>query len=88
MTEKKIYLHCQCGCSVLHLEKDEDFGVELCMILFKTMRCNSWHYRLRQIWKIIRTGEPYEDQFVLRKQDIPKLVEFLRKEGTDKNDRK
>lgn len=78
MKEKKIYLHCQCGCSILHLEKDEDFGVEVCMILFKTMRCNSWHYRLRQIWKIIRTGEPYEDQFLLRKQDTPKLVEFLK----------
>jgi len=52
------------------------------------MRCNSWHYRLRQIWKIIRTGEPYEDQFVLQKKDTPKLVEFLRKEGTDENDKK
>jgi len=38
MTEKKIYLHCQCGCSILHLEKDEDFGVEVCMILFNFHR--------------------------------------------------
>lgn len=36
-----------------------------------------WRDRFRLIWKIIRTGEPYKDQVVVRSENVPALVELL-----------
>lgn len=37
----------------------------------------SWRDRLSLIWKILRTGEPYYDQFVIRKEHVPYFVALL-----------
>lgn len=43
-----------------------------------------WKDKLRLIWKIIKTGQPYTDQLILHEQDTKKLVDFLNEKLNEK----
>jgi len=76
--DPSIYLPCACTTHVLGVVKDSETN-ELYVSVFgdyngEYMR---WKDRLRLIWKIIKTGHPYEDQVVLTKDSVNKLHDFL-----------
>lgn len=66
------FVPCSCGAEVLQVVYDEEDNLYyLCIYEIKRPR-TLWH-RLRLIWKILRTGEPYEDQIVLDKEGAKEL---------------
>jgi len=72
---------CSCGGEHLHLEWDvmsEDI-VTLSLSIWKPHSQNktSWRQRLRHIWRILRTGDPYGDQVLLDKPTVDAMVTYL-----------
>ena len=74
--DKQKHFMCSCGCGILHLSTDEDF-IYLAIYQHMGYRNKSWRYKLRQIWKILKTGEPYADEFVLDSKNAKKMVKFI-----------
>lgn len=76
MTE---YYECDCGCTILRVEYDEDIGE----FFFSTYRGKEdklpWRYRIQSIIQIIRNGEPYGDEVVLNKDTAKRLVNYIKK---------
>lgn len=83
MTEKnKLHLECSCGSHGFHFEKEDDpFPVWYVSLWLRGYQGNpNWKYRLRQILRIIKTGEPYADEIVLEKKDLVELQEYIKKQ--------
>lgn len=90
---EKIHIICECYTHMLQIEchtdthdavieKDSD-PVE---VTRKSFYISMWNYgktyvsfreKLRLIWKIIRTGEPFSDQVTLNEEEAKKLVDFI-----------
>lgn len=76
--ENKLYLQCSCHSEVMLFERDDEID-SYYIAIFRQHSDTSWKYRIRQIWQIIRYGEPYSDNIVLDKEGIEKLEEFIKK---------
>jgi len=76
MTE---YYECDCGCTILRVEYDEDTKE----FYFSTYRGKGdklpWLYRIKAILNIIKNGEPYGDEVILSKENVKRLVKNLKK---------
>lgn len=70
------FIKCQCGCSILHLDYDEVFGLEIAM--FERPVSRSLWNRIRLAWSCLR-GKPYADMVVLHDKQIADLAEYLHK---------
>lgn len=73
-------LHVTCGCHTheLHFEKDhEDPMWYVSFWLRGHLSENSWRFRLRQIWHILRKGTPYGDEVILERDDLVELQRYL-----------
>jgi len=73
-----LYYDCgEVGCDIMRISydvKEKDF---LYISLFGHNLHHSfccWSNRLRHIWKIIVTGVPYEDEFLLTQDQAKKLM--------------
>jgi hypothetical protein len=71
---KEAYFKCECGCGVLHMCYDSDWGLEVAM--FERPVSRSWSNRLRLAWSALR-GKPYSDMLILNEQQIADLAEYL-----------
>lgn len=71
---KEVYFKCECGCGVLHMCYDADWGLEVAMFELPVSR--SWSNRLRLAWSALR-GKPYTDMLLLNEQQIADLAEYL-----------
>ena len=40
---------------------------------------HTWRTRLRHIWKMLRGGEPFEDEIILNRECMAKLSRYLMK---------
>lgn len=65
---KTTYIECDCHNEVLVVTPDAALEEIYLAIWGPRTRKPGWRTRLRFIWNIIRTGQPYEDQFVLNKE--------------------
>ena len=82
-TKKKVknqtlYVTCDCYSEVLKVATDEDCPGDAFFSIYKS-GSRSFTNRLRMLWKVITTGEPYEDEIILNIKEIRKLIKFLRK---------
>jgi hypothetical protein len=79
MSEKRLFIRCNCGSHALELTWDEEFG---------WLEMAQWHYassssplpfkeRLRWIWRILTTGKPWTDSVLLDKKEIEQLKNYL-----------
>lgn len=74
--KSRVYLSCTCGGEVVVIDRfDEDPLVYLAV--FKHHPVLTWRARLRWVWNLIVTGEPYADDVVLDMEDSRRLVEVL-----------
>lgn len=61
----KERFECVCGMEMLVAEDlEEDNEVQLAFWQYGS-RAPGWRYRLRTIWRVLRTGSPYGDYFIL-----------------------
>ena len=81
--KKDNELHITCGCHTheLHFEKDHEEDMWYVSFLQRGyMSENSWKYRFRCIWQILKTGRPYGDEVILNKSDLIKLQQYIKEE--------
>lgn len=38
---------------------------------------NSWRYKLKCIWQILKHGRPYGDEVILEKNDLIELKQYI-----------
>jgi hypothetical protein len=79
MKTDEIFTKCSCHCSVLWAVQYEDEDqVEVSLWSNGIFPISvSWRDRLRQIWKIIRTGRPWSDSVILESKDAWALGVWL-----------
>lgn len=82
-----LWLECDCHSEVLRVEYDAAFWTdgtgEYILSIYReglAARKPTWKYRLRSIWKILRTGEPHHDCIVFKKETMAILGEFISKQ--------
>ena len=83
--ERMVYVECSCGGEVVKIEYDKEVD-SYYFAVFTLDGRRSWRNRLRQIWHIIRTGEPYSDNAVISSNDMNRVVEFIDQINKDKDE--
>jgi hypothetical protein len=74
---RPLYLECACYyCRLMRVEYDSEFG-ETFVSLWSRPTSFPWLTRLRHIWKILKGGEPFEDEIILNRECMVKLSEYL-----------
>jgi hypothetical protein len=77
----KATFECRCGGEALRVSHDPDpewdYGIELAFWSVGQVRRPDWRYRLRHVWRILRTGTPYSDYIILNHEDADRLAEWL-----------
>jgi hypothetical protein len=68
------YFKCECGCGVLNLEYDPEWGLQIAM--FERPVSRSFLNRIRLAWKAL-CGKPYSDMVILNEEQIANLAEYL-----------
>jgi len=72
-----LYLECACYyCRLMRVEYDSEFG-ETFVSLWSRPTSFPWLTRLRHIWKILKGGEPFEDEIILNRECMVKLSGYL-----------
>lgn len=75
--DNKLYLQCSCASEVMLVERDDEIDSYF-IAIFDRANVRSWSNKFRQIWHIIRYGEPYSDHIVLDKENIEQLEQFIK----------
>lgn len=75
-TQQSLQIKCSCGSEILELTYDTELKTYDIAIFSLDVR-KSWRAKLRAIWRIIRTGDPFSDQMVVRESEVKKLSEFI-----------
>lgn len=85
------YVKCSCSSEVLGVEYDKELN-SFDLFIFKHYSASQklpFRDRLRYIWKILRTGEPYSDQMIISAdaKDFTELLEHLNQisKNTERN---
>jgi hypothetical protein len=74
-----LYLECACYyCRLMRVEYDPEFG-ETFISMWSRPTSHTCRTRLRHIWKILRGGEPFEDEIILNRECMAKLSRYLMK---------
>lgn len=74
--EKPIFIGCSCRGEFLRVSYDriiDQFDFSIYSMDFR----NSWKYKLKLIWRIIRYGTPYTDQMTIEREELNQLTEYL-----------
>lgn len=77
MNEDELFLKCSCGvegCLISKYEDDIHLAIFTCGYGGYKI---SFFKRFRYILNVLFTGKPYEDQIVLNKTEVKKLIEYL-----------
>lgn len=77
------FIICECFAEGLRLNYDAEDKTYYLSIWYQGRRHYSWTQRLRHVWKILRTGTPYEDQICLRPDQAQRLAGLIMKETPD-----
>lgn len=74
----ECYVTCACYGEGLRLTYwPEDKLYYLSLWKPRSWGSTSWRQRLRHIWQILKTGEPWEDELCLNQEEAQKVIEFL-----------
>lgn len=71
------FFPCSCHGHALHIMKFEDEEECYASIWISGHQNPNWKYKLRQIWRIIKTGTPYGDEVVLSKEEALNLSKHI-----------
>ncbi len=73
------YIECICDGHALRIthDTDPDWDYFEVAVLSVGKPAYSFGYRLRQIWNIIRTGQPYGDQIIFERKDFDRLKKII-----------
>ena len=78
MKNEKFFI-CSCYSHALCLMKFKEEEECYVSIWISGHQSIGWRYKLRQIWRIIKTGTPYGDEVVLSKEEALNLSKHINK---------
>ena len=77
---RMAFIRCDCDSEILVVRYDGEFDMlDLCIYQTKTSLSHNmtlWQ-KLRYIYQVIRYGQPYTDQMILKREQIEELKGFL-----------
>lgn len=76
------FIRCNCDSEVLAVRYDGEYDLlDLCILETKGsfQYKMTWWNRLRYIYQVLKTGQPFSDQIVLEHEQIQELAGFLNK---------
>ena len=71
------YFDCACFAEVLRITHWDDGEIYLSLLKPRSHGTADWKQRLRHIWRILRDGDPWEDEMVLTKEEAQALGRYL-----------
>lgn len=74
------FIRCDCDSEILVLRYDDEFDMlDLCIYETRTsVKHNmSWYQKFRYVYQLLRYGQPYTDQLILKREQIEELKGFL-----------
>jgi hypothetical protein len=72
--EEELLLSCEChGYHYIEFWADKDFG----LLVTHVERPRHWREKLHCIWKIIRGGEIFDGDLIVKKPDLKPLLDYL-----------
>lgn len=78
---KEIYIKCACSGEGLYINYDKEDNLYYLAIFslgFRDPSKLSFLEKIRWIWYLIKNGKPYNDQFILNKKEVDKLIRFFK----------
>ena len=79
---KTEYVECVSDCEILRIAKikwdNNDYSIYELAIFSRAKRYGLL-YRLRQIWQILRYGNPYNDNILFEPEEFAKLKKIINK---------
>lgn len=75
-SDKVAYARCSCDTEVLKVEYNEEWE-EFNISIYELSHKTTWKQKLRYIWRIIKTGDPYGDQVVPVKEEMRSIQQLL-----------
>lgn len=81
MNENEVFIKCDCGTELLHIEKDEEYDDIYFSLWYYGNQPLSIKGKLRWMWAVIK-GQPYPDTVIVSKERVnnellPKLLKLL-----------
>lgn len=73
ITEPTLH-QCSCGSEALHVWRDDDTGLVYLSTWAPKRYAKGWTRRLRHIWRIVTTGEPWDDEIVLTPEEAREVA--------------
>jgi hypothetical protein len=76
---KTLFLICDCGGEILHIEYDHEIKMADFAIFYngiESYRMSLWQ-RLRYVYQILFHNKPYADQMILNQRQLIELQHFL-----------
>jgi hypothetical protein len=80
------FIKCACYGHLMELEYDREYNQYYLTIWssgFKREKL-SWYDRIRWIWNILKTGNPWSDMFIINESTRKEIVEFLDNKNVEK----
>lgn len=77
---RERFIRCECHIEGLRLTRFEDDDEDLYVAMWEDRHYGGrvpWRQRWRHIWRVIRTGRPYEDEVVLNRQAAQDVARFI-----------
>ena len=72
---------CACSAEAIEIQYWDDDDLEFYFAIwnvgFKRPLC--WRERLRWCWRVLRTGDPWGDSIIVRKEQAKRIADFINK---------
>ena len=79
--ENEIHIECDCHSHALHIERDPIFDdkdpIWYGSFWMRGYSSKDWKWKWRIVWHVIKTGRPYGDEVVLKKEHLKELSEYI-----------
>lgn len=78
--QKSLFVKCQCFSHLLEVEciESEGFNLTFWRYIRQDVILN-WHERLRWMWRIFRTGNPWTDGIMISNEQAKTIVDYINK---------
>jgi len=80
------FIKCECYGHLLELEYDREYNQHYLTVWNSGFSRNrlSWFNRICWCWQILKTGNPWNDMFIINADAKKEIVEFLGRDVKDK----
>jgi hypothetical protein len=79
-TSKSLFIKCLCSTHLFEIERSDDNEFNLTFWHYSRQdTILGWRERLRWIWRIFRTGNPWSDGIIISDEQAKTIVNYINK---------